>query len=302
MKRFQHIVEYSALIVFASIVRLFPLSFARFCARLLADFVFFIIPIRKKVVFKNLSDSFGSEKTTGELNKIAHNTYRQFAMTMIELIYFPKFDEAKLNKLAKIENIEIIEAALKIGRGAVFVGAHFCNWELMGAVVTRHYPLTFIVGEQKNILVDNLLNSYRLKMGVKIVPLKVSLRGVAKALKANESVAIVSDQDAHEDGVFVDFFGRPASTPKGAAVFALRFDCPLIMGHIFRAGSAFRIKFDLVPKPDETLPEEEQVRQYTAAYTKILENYIRQYPDHWFWMHKRWKTKQKGIEMATGLC
>jgi lauroyl/myristoyl acyltransferase len=63
------------------------------------------------------------------------------------------------------------------------------------------------------------------------------------------------------------------------------------MGHIFRTGETFRIKFDLVQKPDCNIPEEEQVKRYTAAYTKILENYIRQYPDHWFWMHKRWKTK-----------
>jgi Kdo2-lipid IVA lauroyltransferase/acyltransferase len=291
MKKLQHLIEYSFLITFASVIRVFPLSFARFCARRFADIIFYLIPVRKAVVLKNLSDSFGSSKTREELNCIAHNTYRQFAQTMIEIIYFPKFNKERLSKLAYFENMEIVETALKGGKGTVLVGSHFCNWELMAAAIVQHFPLTLVVGEQKNTLVDDLLNSFRLKMGVKIVPLKVSLRGVTKALKANESVAIVSDQDAHEDGVFVDFFGRPASTPKGAAVFALRFGCPLIMGHIFRNRAGFKIKFDLVPAPESKLDETEQIRVYTQSYTKLLEDYVRKYPDHWFWMHKRWKTK-----------
>ena len=292
MKKIQHLIEYVSLRAFGAAARLLPLSTARFLARRLADFVFYCAPIRKEVVIDNLTSAFGGEKSPDEIMKIAHGVYTQFAQTMIELIFFPKIDKAELEKLVKFDNIEILAPMFKEGKGAILVGSHFCNWELMAAAFALHYPLTLVVGQQKNALVDALLNSLRLKMGVNIVPLKVSLRGVAKALKNNEFVALVSDQDAHEDGVFVDFFGRPASTPKGAAVFALRFDCPLVMGQIIRNGTAFRVVFEIVPKPHDTGDEQENIRLYTAAYTKILEKYIRQYPDHWFWMHKRWKTKK----------
>lgn len=291
MKKLQHIIEYITLTAFAAFIRLFPLDFARFCARALADFIFFCLPIRKKVVIDNLAAAFGTEKTPSEIRAIARATYRQSAQTMMEIIFFPKLGKDGVAKLVTFDNLAIAEIALKQGKGAILVGSHFCNWEVMGAAIARHFPLTMIVGQQKNTMVDELLNSYRLLMGVKLVPLKVSLRGVAKALKSNESVALVSDQDAHEDGVFVDFFGRPASTPKGAALFALRFDCPLIMGHIFREGGAFRVVFDVVPKPADTSDEAEAVQRYTASYTKILESYIRKTPENWFWMHKRWKTK-----------
>ena len=291
MKGIQHIIEYAALRCFAAVVRLFPLPAARFFARRLADLVFFVVPVRKKVVLSNLTAAFGEEKDRDEINKIALGVYRQFAQSMVEILFFPKMDKARLEKLVKFENLDILKEPFTKGKGAILVGSHFCNWELMAAATAAHYPVTLVVGQQRNSLVDDLLNSYRLMMGVKIVPLKLSLRGVAKALKNNEFVALVSDQDAHEDGVFVDFFGRPASTPKGAAVFALRFGCPLIMGHIFRDGAGFRVVFDIVPKPQDSGDEQENIRSYTAAYTKILENYIRKYPDHWFWMHKRWKTK-----------
>ena len=291
MKKIQHLIEYASLRGFAAFARLFPLPAARFFARSLADLVYYFIPIRKKVVLANLTAAFGSAKKPEEIRSIARGVYRQFAQSMIEIMFFPKIDKEALDELVSFENLRLLEGPFKEGKGAVLVGSHFCNWELMAAALAGHYPLTLVVGQQKNTLVDDLLNSYRLKMGVKIVPLKLSLRGVASALKANEFVALVSDQDAHEDGVFVDFFGRPASTPKGAAVFALRFGCPLIMGHIFRTGGRFRIVFDIVPKPDGSADEQENIRRYTAAYTKILEGYIRKYPDHWFWMHKRWKTK-----------
>lgn len=295
MKKLQHLIEYITLRAFTAIVRLFPLSIARFFARRLADLVYYFIPIRKKVVLANLTAAFGNSKTPKEIKSIAHGVYTQFAQSMVEILFFPKLDRQDIEKLVSIENLDILEEPFKKGKGAILVGSHFCNWELMAAAIVQHYPLTLVVGQQENSLVDDLLNSYRLKMGVNIVPLKLSLRGVAKALKNNEFVALVSDQDAHEDGVFVEYFGRPASTPKGAAVFALRFDCPLIMGHIFRDGGRFKIVFDIVPKPPETADEQENIRAYTAAYTKILENYVRRFPDHWFWMHKRWKTRPPAI-------
>lgn len=292
MKKFQHIVEYYSLVIFAFLVRLLPLPVGRFLVRRLADFVYYVVPIRKDVVIGNLTMAFGKEKSETELRKIARDTYRQFAQTMVELLYYPAFDSLDIAKLVTIENRPLLDSVEREGKGAVLVGAHFGNWELMGAALALYYPVTFVVGQQKNTRVDDLLNSYRLSKGIKIVPLKMALRGVLRALRKNEFVAILADQDAHGDGAFVDFFGTPASTPRGPALFALKAGCPLIVGSIVRENGRFRAFFEVVPKPEPSGDEGKDVETYTAAFTKIIERFCREHPDHWFWMHRRWKTKR----------
>jgi KDO2-lipid IV(A) lauroyltransferase len=290
MKKLQHSLEFYSLFIFASLIRCLPLTPARFIARLLADIVYYIIPIRRKVVVANLTAAFRGEKSDAEIRQIAHDNYRQFARTMMELLLFPRFSKDDLAVMVTFENLHLIEAAHKAGKGAVLVGAHFGNWELMGAALAQHYPVTFVVGQQQNTRVDDLLNSFRTGKGIKLIPLKFALRGVMKSLKNNEFIAILADQDAHEHGAFVPFFGRLASTPKGPAMFALRAGCPLIMGNIVRTGRNFKVIFDEIPRPASSGNDETDIENYTAAFTRILESYCRRYPDHWFWMHRRWKS------------
>lgn len=290
-KKLKHAIEYHALTAFTALVRLLPLNVARFIVRRLADLVFYVIPIRRKVVLDNLRKAFAGEKSEKELRRIAHQAYYQFGQTMVELLFFPSFTNDDITAMVRIENLNLLDEALKAGRGAMLVGAHFGNWELMGAALAVHHPVTFVVGQQQNHKVDDLLNSYRIGKGIKIIPLKMALRGVLKTLKANELVAILADQDAHEDGAFVPYFGRPASTPKGPALFALRAGCPMIMGYIVRTSEGFTASFELVPPPVNPKNEDDAVRQYTANHVAILERITREHPDHWFWMHRRWKTK-----------
>lgn len=298
MKKIQHYIEYISLSIFATVIRLFPLSFARFIARRLADLVFYVIPIRKKLVIGSLRHFFKDQKSPNEIKKIARAVYQQFSQTMMELLFFPKFSIEEIAEMVEIENLSIIEKVKKNGRGAVLVGAHFGNWEFMGVALAKYFPVTFVIGQQKNLMVDNLLNSYRINKGVKLIPLKLALRGVLKALKGNELIAILSDQDAHEDGTFVDFLGRPASTPKGPALFALKAGCPLMMGTIFRKNGKFKVVFEEIPKPESSGDLEKDIQSYTAAYTKVLENHIKNHPDHWFWLHRRWKTKPKAVSSS----
>lgn len=292
MKKLRHYIEYGFLISFGFFLRLFSLSFVRFLAKRFADLVFYIIPVRKAVTINNLTNAFKNEKTPAEIRRIARKAYQQFAQTFFELIYLPKLAREDILKLVTFQNLHFLDQALKNKRGAILVGAHFGNWELMGIALSAHYPMTFVVGEQTNKLTDQLLNSYRIAKGVKIIPLKFALRGVMKTLKNNEFVALISDQDAHENGAFVDFFGTPASTPKAAAQFAIRQDCPIITGHCIRMNGGFHVIFNEVPRPQSTGDSEKDVENYTAAFTKIIEDYCRRHPDHWFWMHKRWKTKK----------
>ncbi|MCB4792439.1 MAG: lysophospholipid acyltransferase family protein [Elusimicrobia bacterium] len=292
MKRIRHYFEYGFLIAMGFIIRLLPLSTVRYLARRLADLVYYFIPVRKKESIENLTQAFGDSKTKSEIRHIAKKTYEQFAQTFFELAYFPRLSKEDILKMVAFQNLHFLDEALKNNKGCILVGSHFGNWELMGIAVAARYPLTFVVGEQTNKMTDDLLNSYRRAKGVTVIPLKFALRGVMKALKKNEFVALVSDQDAHENGTFVDFFGRPASTPKAAAQFALRQGCPIITGHIIRMNGNFHIIFNQVPKPEIIGDLEKDIENYTSSYTKIIEDYCRRHPEHWFWMHRRWKTKK----------
>ena len=290
MKKLRHAIEYYSLASFTAIIRILPLAAARFIARRLADIVWYLIPIRKKVVLGNLAASL-PEKSKTELKRIARGAYAQFAQTMMELLFFPTLSPQDIGRMMTIENREVLDNALRRGKGAVLVGAHFGNWELMGAALAQSYPISFVIGRQQNGRVDDLLNSYRVGKGIKLIPLKMALRGVLRALKNNELIAILADQDAHEDGAFVNFFGRPASTPRGPAMFALRAGCPLIMGTcIRREDGTFRIIMEEVPHPADG-SEEAMITAYTAGFTSLLEKHTRAHPTHWFWLHRRWKTR-----------
>ncbi len=108
-------------------------------------------------MLSNLTAAFAGSKTPSEIKKIAHGVYTQFAQSMVELLFFPKIRRRELERLVKFENLNILEAPFKNGKGAILVGSHFCNWELMPVGIALHYPLTLVVGQQKNTLVDNLL-------------------------------------------------------------------------------------------------------------------------------------------------
>jgi KDO2-lipid IV(A) lauroyltransferase len=133
-------------------------------------------------------------------------------------------------------------------------------------------------------------------MNMPSIPRGAALRGILKALREKKFVAILADQDAGSNGIFVDFLGRPASTGRGPAAFVLKTQAPIVFCVAIREPNgrhrveAESLTFDL-SQNGPALSEEEKLKFVTQAWTRVLEKYIRQYPDHWFWMHRRWKTK-----------
>lgn len=293
MKKIGYLIEFILLFVFNLFILIIPLKIALWVGRRLGDVAFFVLKIRRDVVMKNLVHAFPN-KNYGELFEVARQSYQNFGMSMMELLSFPKIKIKKfINKKIEFEGLEYLDELIARKDGAILVAGHFGSWELMGAATRQSgYPLDFLVGRQHNIFVDNLLNYYRKIKNIGIIPLKMALKGVMKAVKNGRFVAMLSDQDAgYKDGVFVNFFCRPASTPKGPAVFSLRADVPIIMGFCIRQKPLNRHKIKFL-KVDfkKSGNEQKDIELLTLKYTQILEGFIKKYPDHWFWFHKRWKT------------
>jgi KDO2-lipid IV(A) lauroyltransferase len=265
----------------------------------LGKLTFSILRIRRRVALENLAQAF-PEKPAAELKTIARRSYEKFGMMMLEYLRLPKLSENELRErisFAMPKEQNPYEQALALGKGAICMTGHFGNWEYMGALVALlQYPMVYLYQEQNNPYVDALIRGTRTKMNMPSIPRGAALRGILKALREKKFVAILADQDAGSNGIFVDFLGRPASTGRGPAAFVLKTQAPIVFCVAIREPNgchrveAELLSFDL-SQNGPALSEEEKLKFVTQAWTRVLEKYIRQYPDHWFWMHRRWKTR-----------
>jgi len=290
-KKIQHRLEFWLVLFLGFFLRLFPYQVSLLFANITGVLFFLLGRKRRKITLENLKRCF-PDKDEEELKRIARRAYRYIAKSLTEYILFPKLDRDQILSLVEFEGLELFDSALKEGKGAVLVTGHFGSWELMGAAISQKgYPIDFLVGEQHNLLVDNLMNEHRRIMGIGIIKMGAAAKGVIKALRDNRFVAMLSDQDAGKDGTIVDFLGFPASTPKGPAAFSLKTNTPMIMGFIIREnGKKQKIILEIVEPIERSSNKEEDINRLTQAYTSVLEKYIRAYPDHWYWLHRRWKS------------
>jgi KDO2-lipid IV(A) lauroyltransferase len=285
--------EHAALLPFIFLIRMLPAWLALRLAALLGRVAFDVVGFRREVALENLRARLGGgEQDEARLAAIGSDCYAAFAMSMTEFARLPQVTPEYARKNIRVEGTEHLDSALREGRGAVLVTGHYGSWELMGCVlVMMGYPITFAVGVQRNPLVQDLMNGLRRSAGIDLVEAG-SVLSLARTVKSNKFVAMLSDQDAGSDGVFVDFMGAPASTPQGPARLALLTGAPLMTGFITRLDTA-RHLIRLEPRVprDDSMEREEAVRQITQAYTATLESYVRKRPDHWLWGHRRWKTR-----------
>ena len=246
--------------------------------------------LRRRVAEENLAIAFPDQTAERRAEVLAAH-YRELGRVASE---YPRLGTlvhaADDEVVARATGVEHLEAARKAGRGAVLLTGHYGHFELLGAWLGRIHPVDFVVKPLSNPGVDAMLAGWRAEAGVGTIPLGAGLRRVFEALRANRWVAMVADQDARSHGVFVPFFGRRCSTPKGPAELALRTGAPIIMGFARREADG-RHTIDLMPPleiPDRNAPG--AVERLTACHTALLESEVRRHPEGWFWLHKRWKT------------
>jgi KDO2-lipid IV(A) lauroyltransferase len=289
--KFQDYTEYIALRIVIFFIKLFPFKVAVKVGVLIGIIAFYLVNFRRSHVIKMLTQSF-PEKFKKEIESIARNTYKNFARTVVEIIFFPTMPNEKIKKLLICTNENLVEESYAAGKGIIFMSAHLGNWELTALAYSKIYPMSVVVANQSNILVDKMMDNVRTNQGFATISRDgMAFRAVMKALKRNEIVAFLADQDAGPQGVFVPFFGRLTSTPKGAAIFALRAKCPIIIAlGIRQKNGIMKVDFTRVPIPN-TCDEEKDIEEINTFYSKKLEDIVRQYPEQWFWFHRKWKTR-----------
>ena len=279
--------------ILVALPALLPLKLSVRLGGLLGNLAFDIFKIRRRVTLENLELAFGSRFSERERIGIGRRSYINFAKSMVEFASIGRLKKETINSIVTIHGHENFKEGFDGGRGIVVVTGHFGSWELFGAAsVASGYPTDFLVGEQSNSLVDNLMNDLRRRAGIGTIARGIAARGVLESLKKNRIVALLSDQDARKMGVFVDFLGTPASTFQGAAQFAYRMKCPIVCCGIVRNDDETHDAYVLSPiMPRADAPKEEEVLRLTQEHTKALEDFVSRYPGQYFWAHRRWKTK-----------
>jgi KDO2-lipid IV(A) lauroyltransferase len=180
----------------------------------------------------------------------------------------------------------------------LFLTAHVGAWELSSFAHALHgYPMKFLTRPIDNRRVDDLIARYRGRAGNTVIPRTEAARGVFKALANNEAVGILIDQNTtRSEGVFADFFGIPAATTPGLAAFALHTDAAVVPGFI-RWDSIRRkhiLEFQQAVELVRTGNRDADIRANTARFNRVIEDFVRRYPDQWLWIHRRWKTRPEG--------
>ena len=250
----------------------------------LGSLLYEYLDTRKKQARKNIKNAFPNLKHN-QVEKILKYTYLNFCHNFVELVSFPN---SYKNIQIVVKGEKILQSFLKQRKGIVFITGHFGAWEILGQWVARNVPLFVGVAQkQKNKGAHNFFINQRELAGTKHIIRGNSVKEMYKVLSNNGILGLVSDQDAKSKGVFVDFFGTPASTPKGAALFHINTRAPLLLGVCFKENfQKYHIHFKAINTKNKNLKE------ITQEYTSHLESYIKKYPDQYFWFHRRWKTKK----------
>jgi len=246
--------------------------------------------IRRAVADDNLARAF-PDRSVADRRAILLEHYRELGRIVMEYPRIPELVQARGDDVVAVTGLEHVLAARERGRGAIVMAGHFGNFELSGAWLGQHVPLDFVTRPLSNPHVDRWVADLRRRAGVGMLRADRDVREIYAALRANRCVAMLADQDARRQGVFVPFFGRPASTPTGPARIALATGAAMIMGTIARRADGGHLLQIEPPFEPPSGKSDEAVAELTRQHTARLEARVRQHPWNWFWLHKRWKTQ-----------
>ena len=254
---------------------------------------YLLVPRRRLIALHNLRRAF-PEKSEEEILGITKGVYRNMGLVAAEFFDIPRLTKSNIGELVDVEGLEHCQKALKKGKGVLMFGAHFSNWELEAVAASLLIkPFVAIYRPLDSAFLESLVLKVRLTAGNTLLDKKRAMRAMLRSLKRNNIVGIMLDQNVdYYEGVFVDFFGRPACTTDGLAILALHTGVPVLPGYIVRLPDG---RYRLVIGPEvevvDTGDRNADIVANTQRFTKVIEQMVRRYPDQWLWVHQRWKTQ-----------
>ena len=247
--------------------------------------------VRRDVVERQIAAAFPTW-TSGRVADVARASYDHLGRLAVETALMPSLGRNRvLDLVSRTTGWDLVEQAMEAKRGLLLIAGHFGNWEVSGAyIAARGVPVDVIVRRMSNPIFDRYLNQTRADLGMTVVYDADAVRRTTRSLKEGRAIGFLADQGVlNLASTHVPFFGRPAKTPRGPAVFTLRYHAPtLFVSAVREPDGRFHLSFENVPY-EETGDRERDIDGIVASYTRILEGLVRQTPEQYFWQHRRWK-------------
>lgn len=267
--------------------------------------VFRLLGRRRSIAIANIQSALGDHV---DPETLAREAFRQLGRTFFEFLALPAHSSEAILARVEFQGWEPIFERAREGKGALMVTAHFGNWELLGAAFGMRMAASgmgagrvkYLLPAQTNTGADVYLNEVRRRVGIEPLTIGYGMRSGLRALREGSFLGMLPDQDARGAGIHVPFFGRPASTHTGPARLAARTGSPIGIALMERTGRGkfrARLRRVLVPRPGAS--EDEETARLTRDLTAEIEAGIRERPDHWYWIHRRWKTPPPADAAAT---
>ena len=291
--------EYAAAWAALKFLGWLPRTAARWVAARLAALLFRLQPAWRRVALFNLQLAF-PDSTEPEREEVVRAMVRNLGWAAAEFAHLPHYTRENIERAIVLDGFENVAAAERQGKGVLFLTGHMGAWELSPfAHAIYHRPMDFVVRPIDNPRVDALINRYRSFSGNRPIEKKQSARAIVRVLRQGGIIGILADQNAAlEDSVFVDFMGTPAATTTGVARIARHTGAPVVPAYSYwdAASRKYRLRYEPALTLQPTENEQADIRNYTALFNQVLGSYVRRFPDQWFWVHRRWKTRPPGEE------
>jgi KDO2-lipid IV(A) lauroyltransferase len=294
VKQYERWASRQGLLLIFRLSSIIPLKWIRLLSNIMGELAFIIIFKHRRLTIKNLQLVYGKEKTRQEIVSMAREVYRLGVYCICQfLFYYTQGRMQDLLKLVKVEGEENLKEAYAHGHGVIVLGAHMGNFLLIGCKLSAMgYQNATIMRQMKDEKVERLFQKWRDEVGVKSIsklPLTKAIKECLLWLKKGNILAMYIDQRSSQ-GIKVNFLGVPTLTATGAAVFALKTNAsalPIIM--LSTGKGYYKMVVGKCIDIERTGDLEKDIFVNTTKFTKVIEEYIRQYPTQWFWLHNRWK-------------
>lgn len=296
--------------ILASLAYITPVWLDMWLARMAGKALWYLYSRGRRRAIENLQASF-PDRDIAWIRRVGRRSFEQIAMLGMDVILTPRLaHKDNWRQYSRYINAERVKWMMQAGQGLLLVTGHYGNFEIMGYLFSLFgFKIYSVARPLDNPFVDRWLRRVRQRHGQKLID-KTGASEMIPRLAPDISIGLLADQDAGRKGVFVDFFGRKASTFKSIALLAITRSMPVVVGYSRRIGNRFffELAVQSIIMPEQWQDKPDPVKWITAEFTKAIEQFVREDPTQYWWIHRRWKTrppqersKQRPLTAATQL-
>ncbi|MBC8311523.1 MAG: lysophospholipid acyltransferase family protein [Candidatus Marinimicrobia bacterium] len=268
--------------------RILPRAVALFFGRCLGVFIYYFVPLRQNVATQNIKIAF-PEYSPSTVKRLLKNTCKHYGMVLIDFLRQPNLDVKNITNFVQMD--DETKHVLDKHDGGIIMTGHLGNWEaFLPALGLNGYPFVVVTQTQKSAGSQKFFNGIRDFPNISLIPRTGSRKKMLTVLEEKMFLGLASDQNAGKRGVKIPFFNEPASIPKGAALFHLKTGMPIIVGFcILSKGLKYNLRLREINLSSIPSEKEDAIIEINTQFSALLEKEVREYPEQYFWFHRKWK-------------